>query len=135
MFIKKLHISYCLDDNCWFLYFSLKKHEIQDTGFCNFHLWTIQTGPENSDYFENMTFFYISIEGYLKLLRHVNYVNIEHHQCQSLQDNNNNSPVLFSVWQRPHSLSPWLLLTWAHLGLWPWKHILQRCKNTVKSLQ
>lgn len=37
-----------------------------------------------------------------------------------------NSPVLFSALQQPHSPSPWLLLMWAHLGLWPWKHILQR---------
>lgn len=40
-----------------------------------------------------------------------------------------NSPVLFSVLQQLHSPSPWLLLMWVHLGLWPWKHILQTSKE------
>lgn len=49
----------------------------------------------------------------------------------SFKNENKDSPVLFSVLQQLHSPSPWLLLMWAHLGLWPWKHILQTGQEDV----
>lgn len=43
-----------------------------------------------------------------------------------------NSPVLFSALQQLHSPFPWQRPTWAHLGLWPWKHILKNKKDKRK---
>lgn len=41
------------------------------------------------------------------------------------------SPVLFSALRQLHSPFPWRRPTWAHLGLWPWKHILKDKREVV----
>lgn len=52
-------------------------------------------------------------------------VTVLQHTAALKHQPNINSPVLFSVLQQLRSPSPWLLLMWVHLGLLPWKHILQ----------